>query len=97
MKKIVFSMAVSLLVLILLPASVIASPSPADPWPEKKQLAIGFYEVSVFKNGRWQHAGSLTYEKHLRKKQIDLSRLLPAEGEARQPAEEARGLSLPRP
>ena len=71
MKKIAFSMAVSLLFILLVSAPVLASPAPVGPGPEKAPLAIGRYEISVFKNGRWQDAGTLTYDKHLREKQID--------------------------
>jgi len=82
-KKIVCSMAISLLLFILLPAPAITSPAPAQSGQENAQQALGLYEVSVFKNGQWQQVGALKYNKYLREKQIDLSRLLPAGNSAR--------------
>ena len=79
MKKIIFSMAVSLLLFVLLPAFVIAGPTPTKLVPENAQQSIGLYEISVFKNGQWQQVGSLEYSKFLREKKIDLGQFFPSE------------------
>jgi hypothetical protein len=78
-KKIIFSMAVSLLLFVLLPAFVIAGPTPTKLVLENAQQLIGLYEISVFKNGQWQQVGSLEYSKFLREKKIDLGQFFPSE------------------
>jgi hypothetical protein len=76
-KKILFSMAVSLLLFISLTAPAIANPTPVPSGLENAQSAMGLYEISVFKDGQWHSAGSLAYDKHLREKQLDLRHFVP--------------------
>ena len=78
MKKIVFSMAVSLLLVFLASSPVLASPVLDQSGRENLQQELGLYEVSVFKNGHWQQVGSLEYSKFLQEKKIDLGPFVPA-------------------
>ena len=75
-KKIVFSVAVSLLVFVLLPVLVIAVPTPIKPGLESTPQPIGLFEISILKDGQWQQAGILAYSKFLREETIDLGQII---------------------
>ena len=83
MKKIVFSVAVSLGLFVFLTLLGIAAPPPTQSSFEIMQQPIGRYEISVLKNGRWRQAGILRFNKFLQEKEIDLDRFLPEKGEIR--------------
>ena len=83
MKKIVFSVAVSLLFFVLLPVWVIAGPTPIKSGLESTPQPIGLFEISILKDGQWQHAGILAYSKFLREETIDLGQFFPENGEIR--------------
>jgi hypothetical protein len=75
-KKITFSLAVSLLLLILSQtASALGGTKPEKLMPDHRQEPTGHYEVLVFNENQWHPAGVLEYTKFLQEKQIDLPQL----------------------
>ena len=80
MKKTVFSVAVSLLLFVLLPALIVAATAPDQSGIVNKKQSNGLYEISVFNIDQWQQVGILEYNKFIREKEIDLGRYSPPEG-----------------
>ena len=74
MKKI-FSMAAILALLVFLPFSVMARPTGCKAGKNESGSA-GKYTVFVLTDKKWQPAGALSFDKHLREKRIDLRPLL---------------------
>ena len=74
MKKIVFSVAVSLLSMILSQSAYVgASPTSVLPNVVNALQADGQFEVSVFNDGQWQQVGLLNYDRFLKIKKICFS------------------------
>ena len=80
MKKNLFSMAVSLLLLFQFSAFAITPPAVDPLFIHKSEQSAGFYDVLVYRDNQWQHAGVFRYGRHLRDQQLDLSPLLPTPG-----------------
>ena len=59
-------------VVILLPAVADCSTGPSGPAP----VVNGQYEVSVLKDGQWVAAGSLSFNRFVRTKELELSSLM---------------------
>lgn len=66
-------------VLLTAPSAVLSSIGP----PAGDQIANGSYEISVLKSGQWMKAGSISFDKYLRQKTLDLSSFFPLDGERR--------------
>ena len=63
MKKIVFSVAVSLGLIVFLTSVEGATPPSTQSSLDQMQKVIGRYEISVLKDGQWKQAGILNYNK----------------------------------
>jgi hypothetical protein len=82
-KKIAFSMAVSLMLFVLLPTLAESRSASTEVNIGDIQPPVGIYEISVFKKGQWQRVGILRFNKYLREQKIDLGQYYPSDGKIR--------------
>ena len=80
MKKIVFSMALAALLCFTVTAYTATTTTVKKLDIRSSDISSGFYDVLVFKDGQWKHAGILRFGSHFQDRQLDLSPLLPTEG-----------------